>query len=216
MRLNYGPFEPQESNVATQKTRLQFLWNAKARIPAITADLYENCYPLYEKFLASNSGSQQEKPATLAGESISYAPGWRELKSSEDGTELLSRLDDWSARHGLFAEWCQQFAVRAMKAWVSDEEALHSLSWCKEPAIVRYILFPQFYPEVQFSYEHLRTLRWAVEQLGVVNFGPDEEPYVSEASAEPEPPGGFPRLVIYCYVEGRVFARGRNRSSRSN
>jgi hypothetical protein len=161
MRLSYGPYEREGSVVPINKTRLQFLWNARARVPAIASDLHEKCFPLYQEFLKSQR---------------SHALGWTDVKTCQNASELRDQLDDWSIRYGVNAEWCKRWAVTAMKAWFSDEESLQSLSWAKDSEIVRYILFPEFYPDVHFSSEHLRELRWVAYQLGLIDFGFDDEP----------------------------------------
>jgi len=181
--------------VAINKTRLQFLWNARARVPAIANDLHEKCFPLYQEFLKSQCTLSQSSEAKR-----SHPLGWTQVKSCQNASELRDQLDDWSIRYGLNAEWCKRWAVTAMKAWFSDEEALHSLSWTKNSEIVRYILFPEFYPNVHFSSEHLRELRWGAYQLGLVDFGLDDEP----CSGQPEdsysdmfdPPLGLPRWWV--------------------
>lgn len=192
MRLNYGPFEHADSKVAIERTRLQFLWNARARLPGITQDLFDNCYPLY---LACRKISP------------SWAAGWTQVKASKQTRNLSSQLNEWSRRHLLVAGWCNDRALGAMNAWTADEEARQFLSWCKEPEIARYLLFPQFYPSVSFSAEHLRDLRWSAKQVGILSFGPDEEvnrlalgslvgdyTNVSHANEQlPEPPQGYER-----------------------
>lgn len=217
MRLNYGPYEREGSSVSIKKTRLLFLWNARARVPNITVDLYQTCYPLYREFLLTHLSKLLESPhyKELASASIedllNRAPGWRDIKSSKQTSDLLDRLDEWSIRHNLKAEWCRRWAVTAMKAWTSDVEALKSLSWCKSPEVVRYILIPEFYPDVKFDYERKRMVRWIVHQLGIVDFGPDDEPTPTDFEPSlspvfipqdyikykdrlaPEPPHGLPR-----------------------
>lgn len=193
MRLNYGPYEREGSSVSIKKTRLLFLWNARVRVPNITVDLCQTCYPLYREFLLAHLSELLESPhyQELASASIqdllNRAPGWRDIKSSKQTSDLLDRLDEWSIRHNLKAEWCRRWAVTAMKAWASDEEALKSLSWCKSPEVVRYILVPEFYPEVKFDYERKQMLRWIVHQLGIVDFGPEEEPNPGDFEPNPSP-----------------------------
>lgn len=220
MRLNYGPYEREGSNVSVKKTRLQFLWNAKARVPEITADLFSTCYPIYYKFLITylkkllRSPYYKEQASTSAEWLLNHAPEWEEIKSSRQTVKLLNSLDDWSKRHNLDAEWCRQWATSAMKSWVADKEARSSLSWCKSPELVRYILIPEFYPQLSFDYERLSYLRWLVGQLGVVDFGPDGEPSPKETESgeelvvlptdyvkykdrlAPSPPQGIPRWLF--------------------
>ena len=100
----------------------------------------------------------------------------KETNRSSEATELQSVLVQWSCRHNLDADWCRQWAMTAMKAWSLDEEALQTLSWCRFSEVVRYILFPEFYPYINFHSERLRTKRWVVEQFGIVDFGPHAEP----------------------------------------
>jgi hypothetical protein len=201
MRHPYGPYEREGSSISIKKTRLLFLWNAKARVPNITADLYQTCYPLYREFLLTHLSELLESPhykelASASVESLlDHAPGWRDIKSSKQTADLLDRLDEWSIRHNLKAEWCQRWAVTAMKAWTSDKVALMSLSWCKSPELVRYILVPEFYPDINFDYEKKRMVRWIVYQLDVVDFGPDDEP--SPTDFDPNlSPVFFPRDYI--------------------
>jgi hypothetical protein len=160
MQLNYGPFERAGSKVAIEKTRLQFLWNARHRIPKITQDLFDTCYPLYRAF-------RETAP--------SWSAGWQQVRASKQAVELDSRLDEWSKEHLLIADWCIERAIGAMKAWESDAESLKTRSWCKHPDIARYLLFPHFYPNINFDIEHLRELRWMAHQAGILPFGPDEE-----------------------------------------
>lgn len=180
MRLTYGPFERIGSQVAVKRARLQFLWNAKARVPEITNDLHQTCYPLYQEFLAD-----QTKTAPRSYDGVGDSPGWNAVVSSKQTKGLLKRLKEWSENYHLVAEWPIRAAVTAMKAWSTDEEALHFRSWCKESETIRFLLFPQFYPHVRFPAEYLRELRWTVHQMGIVDFGPDDEIFLFECDADP-------------------------------
>src|SRR4051794_7703140 len=115
MRLNYGPFERADSKLAIERTRLQFLWNARARIPGITEDLFNKCYPLYLAFRQTSS---------------SWAAGCAQVNATKHTSELASQLDEWSGRWFLTADWCKDRAIGAMGAWSADDQTRLSLSWC--------------------------------------------------------------------------------------
>jgi hypothetical protein len=163
MRLSYGPYEREGSKVSTNKTRLQVLWNAKARVPGITADLYETSYSLYKKFLINYEGASFPP----AGSLVNYDLGWELVKSSPSATDLMDSLDLWSKHHNLDADWSRRWAVRAMQAWTHDKEALQFLSWCQFPSTVRYILFPQFYQENIFDAKIRSTCLRVVRVLSI-------------------------------------------------
>jgi len=53
-------------------------------------------------------------------------PNWKSLVTSEKTGSLRTKINDWSVRWNLDADWCREHALDVLCEWVADSKRYHS------------------------------------------------------------------------------------------
>ncbi len=172
----------EECQKATRSDKIGFASFVYSTVHSEIMDaLFNKSFLLYLKF----SIIYLQKLSPEARLSITL-PEWEQIKANKEANALSESLCEWAMAVQLNADWCCQWAVRAMKAWASDENARCRLSWFKKPLLVTSILFPELeLIPPQWDQERLHKFRWYLYALDVLDFGPDDDPSWDGISPRP-------------------------------